>query len=73
MAFFAHPPTGFGAGMLAHDGAVRCWWSVRSVLVMIIDDGYIWAVGLVFACLFLILIYLHHLMTKLKNTPLKAC
>ncbi|MFA9485822.1 MULTISPECIES: hypothetical protein [unclassified Moraxella] len=24
----------FGAGMLAHAGAVRCWWSVRSVLVL---------------------------------------
>ncbi|WP_160169666.1 hypothetical protein [Moraxella bovoculi] len=44
-----------GAGMLAHAGAVRCWWSVRSVLVLIFVDGYIWAVGLVFACLFLLL------------------
>ncbi|MCL1623572.1 hypothetical protein M2R47_04845 [Moraxella sp. Tifton1] len=59
--------------MLAHAGAVRCWWSVRSVLVLIFVDGYIWAVGLVFACWFLSSTQPHLYKDKFKNTPLKVC
>ncbi|WP_435932316.1 hypothetical protein ACSF86_02755 [Moraxella bovoculi] len=59
--------------MLAHAGAVRCWWSVRSVLVLIFVDGYIWSVGLVFACLFLLSTYSHFFNDEFKNTPLKVC
>ncbi|MFA9487133.1 MULTISPECIES: hypothetical protein [unclassified Moraxella] len=43
--------------------------SVRSVLVLIFVDGYISAVGLVFACLFLLSTYSHLFNDEFKNTP----